>query len=224
MRLFTNDWSFYPRRVQIYLAEKGLKSIENEHVDMMLGEHKSDTFLELNACGTLPTLQVDDKVTIRQSMAIIFFLEESHPEPNMLGQTAIERARTQELIWLINDVYLYHMNYLAHKSPFFATFMKQSDDAAEAVYARYLMGVNQLETLSADGPFLAGHAVTIADCMMFASEQYVREMFGRGLPASCPKLNRWYDAFAGRPSANLPEYPSAMKDVAALPAEQLGRS
>jgi glutathione S-transferase len=181
---------------------------------MMTGEHKAPAFLALNPAGTVPILQCGPEDIIRQSTSIMEYLEELHPEPNLIGRTPLERARTRDAMMLINDVYLYHLNYLAQKSPIFATMMAQSDAAADAFHGRYLRHLHELEVMASGEAFLTGPNVTIADCMFFASAQYCAEVYREPLPADCPKLRAVYERFSKRPSASLPHYPEQFLQAA----------
>ena len=58
MRLYEFDWGIYPRRVLVYLAEKGITDIELVPVDAMNGENHQPPFLALNPSGTVPVLEV----------------------------------------------------------------------------------------------------------------------------------------------------------------------
>ena len=81
-----------PRRVKIYLAEKGLKDIEQVDFLPPFNELRSPAFLAKNPAGRIPVLELDDGTWLPESDAIIEYLEELYPEPPMLGTTPLERA------------------------------------------------------------------------------------------------------------------------------------
>jgi len=80
-----------PRRVRIFLAEKGIDLPETP-VNMMKREHKSPEFRAKNSMGQLPTLELDDGTCISETVAICRYFEETHPEPPMFGRTPVEKA------------------------------------------------------------------------------------------------------------------------------------
>ena len=80
-----------PRRVRIFLAEKGI-DLPETRVNMMKREHKSPEFRAKNSMGQLPALELDDGTCISETVAICRYFEETHPEPPMFGKTAVEKA------------------------------------------------------------------------------------------------------------------------------------
>src|ERR1700761_6114970 len=80
-----------PRRVRIFLAEKGIELAETP-VDLMKREHKSPEHVARNSLGQVPTLELDDGTTISETVSICRYLEALHPEPPMFGRTPVEQA------------------------------------------------------------------------------------------------------------------------------------
>lgn len=83
-----------PRRVIIYLAEKGL-NIPRYELDYANGEHRSERYLAINPSGRAPTLVTDVGTAITDSAAIVEYLEELHPERPMIGTDPLTRARVR---------------------------------------------------------------------------------------------------------------------------------
>ena len=82
----------HPRRVRIFLAEKGL-SLPRREVDAAGRANQTPEFLRLNPLGRLPVLELDDGSTVTESLAICRYLEALHPEPPLMGRTAREAAQ-----------------------------------------------------------------------------------------------------------------------------------
>ena len=80
-----------PRRVRIFLAEKGVDLPETP-IDLRKREHKSPEHRARNSLGQVPTLELDDGTTISETVAICRYFEEIHPEPPLFGGTALEKA------------------------------------------------------------------------------------------------------------------------------------
>lgn len=214
MKLFANDWGVFPRRITIYLREKGIEDIDLVPIDLMTGEHRSVDYLKINPAGTIPALGLDDGTTILQSTSIMEYLEEIYPQPNMIGTTPRERAKTRDLMSMINDCYLYQLNYLAQISPFFKDMLVQSPEAADAFLFRYNRVISVLEEVASDGPFLAGERVTMADCAFYSLVQYTEIVYGAKLPEQSKKLQAFYERFASRPSGKMGDMPAFLLNAA----------
>src|SRR5258708_33668487 len=80
-----------PRRVRIFLAEKGVDLSETP-INLMQREHKSPEHRARNSLGQVATLELDDGRTISETVAICRYFEETHPQPALLGETAFEKA------------------------------------------------------------------------------------------------------------------------------------
>ena len=83
-----------PRRVRIFLAEKGV-TVPKVEVDMMTGENKKPDYLAKNPLGRMPLLELDDGTLIAESMAICRYFESLHPEPPLFGTGAVEIAKVE---------------------------------------------------------------------------------------------------------------------------------
>ena len=215
MKLYQTRWSQYPRRVLIYLAEKGITDLDRVDIDLLKGENSLPDFLALNPAGTVPVLDVSPGGIIRQSTSIIEYLEEKHPDPDMIGDTPEARAATRDLMNMVDECYIHLTQYFFHTRSVFAPRVDQKADAAEAFYNLYRQSINQIEQVIGDGEFLSGRHPTIADCIMFASAQYAHRLYGEPLPQDSPKLTRFYSRFEQRPSAAVPEYPEGLQNLLA---------
>ena len=91
MKLYDYKMAPNPRRVRVYLAEKGIE-VETVQVDIPAGENLADEFRAINPRSLLPTLVLDDGTVIDESVAICRYFEELHPEPPLMGTDARSRA------------------------------------------------------------------------------------------------------------------------------------
>jgi len=110
-----------PRRVRIFLAEKGI-DIPRVEVDLPGGENRTAAFRALNSLGQVPVLQLDDGGVITESLAICRYLEELHPEPSLFGGNPRDRARID--MWerrISNEIYVRIGGVAQHTLAFFAT-------------------------------------------------------------------------------------------------------
>src|SRR3546814_20113645 len=91
MKLFDAGWAPSPRRVRIFLAEKGVE-VETVSIDLRTDEQLAPAYLAVNPRGTVPTLILDNGTVIDESTAICRYFEAVHPEPTLFGQTTVEIA------------------------------------------------------------------------------------------------------------------------------------
>jgi glutathione S-transferase len=199
MKLFDFLYAPNPTRVRVYLAEKGL-SIPLEPVDLVKGEQRSPAFLRKNPLGGVPVLELDDGSCLTESLAIIEYLEELHPEPPMIGREPLERARVRSLERMAEMRVLHPVAHLLHntRAPLGNPPVKEIADDARAGLERALP---VLEAAIGEGPFVAGARPTVADCTLCAAFR-LATLIDVELDAGRPGLARWWAAFRQRPSAS----------------------
>jgi glutathione S-transferase len=189
-----------PKKLRVYLAEKGL-AVPIEPVDVLSGQNRAPEFLRKNPLGGLPVLELDDGSHLTESLAIIEWFEEQHPEPPMIGRTPLERARTREVERICEFGVLGTVATIFQNThPFFAQRVKQSADAAENARGRLHNALRVLNERLAAVPFVAGAAPTIADCTLLAALDFAA-FGGVEIPAEYAHVHRWYADFKQRPSA-----------------------
>ena len=200
MKLYAFPMAPNPRRLLVYMAEKGI-NIPIEEVDLMSAKNRTPEFLKKNPLGGLPVLELDDGSHLTESLAIMEYLEELNPKPPMIGATPLERARVRELeriaeIGVLSSVGTIFQN----TSPFFAGRVKQSADAADNGRARLATNLKVLDDRIGKGPFVAGERPSIADCTLLAALDF-GNFAGVSLDPSYKNVTRWYAGFKERPSA-----------------------
>jgi glutathione S-transferase len=199
MRIYDFPFAPNPTKLNVYLAEKGIE-IPHQHIDIVKGEQSTPEFLAINPRGALPVLELDDGSHLCESLAIIEYLEELHPEPPMIGTTPLERARVREIERTIDMGVLLRAARIVHNRrsplPGFA--------GIPAVAARELErwpGILRIvDERIGDQPFVAGDHPTIADCTLFAGLRF-GSFGGLEVDPECRNLSRWHEAFKRRPSA-----------------------
>jgi glutathione S-transferase len=93
-----------PRLVRMFLIEKGI-DVERIHYDIIKGTNRSPEFAQKNVLQTLPVLELDDGTLLTESTAICEYLEETNPDPNLLGRSAVERATVRRWVrWFDQEV------------------------------------------------------------------------------------------------------------------------
>ncbi len=94
MKLYTYPGAPNPRRVEMYLAEKGIE-VDTVKVDIVARENRQPEHLARNPLGGVPVLELDDGTTIAESVAICRYFEALHPDPPLFGKTPLEQARIE---------------------------------------------------------------------------------------------------------------------------------
>ena len=201
MKLYDSKVAPNPRRVRIFLAEKGIE-IPTVQVDIGKGEHKTEEFVSgVNQLGQLPTLELDDGSHISESMAICRYFEEIQPDPPLFGSGAKERAlvemwnRRVELTLLATVAAGFR-----HTSDFFATLEDQVPAWGELNKGKAPARFDWLDGVLADREFVAGENYTVADITALCSVDFAR-VIGLKIGDDRPNLARWHAAVSARPSA-----------------------
>ncbi|MBW2362614.1 MAG: glutathione S-transferase family protein [Deltaproteobacteria bacterium] len=198
MQLYDFPFAPNPRKLRVYLAEKGIE-VPLVGVNLVQGEQRTPEFLAKSPLGALPVLELDDGTCLTESLAIIEYFEELHPDPPMIGATPLERAQVRRLEQIATNSVLASLGRLFHttKAPLPGAIANPAiADAARAALPRPLAVLNDE---IGDHPFVAGTKPTIADCTLFATFKLAEMAEVDLMPG--PNLVRWYAAFSQRPSA-----------------------
>jgi glutathione S-transferase len=128
-----------PRRVRIFLAEKGI-DLPETRIDMMKREHKSAEFRAKNPMGQIPTLELDDGTCISETVSICRYLEALHPDKPLFGTTALEQAQIDMWIRRVEFQLMTPVGmFWRHAHPLTAALLTQFKDFGESnrdLYAR----------------------------------------------------------------------------------------
>jgi len=166
MKLYTYFRSSAAWRVRIALALKGI-STDHEFIHLLKngGQQRSAAFRAVNPMGLVPALVLDDGTVLTQSIAIMEYLEETHPEPPLLPEDPEARARARAFALSV-ACEIHPLNNL-RVLRYLNDAMGQSDAARDAWYHHWIAeGLTALETAVRDtgpGPFLFGVAPGMAD-------------------------------------------------------------
>ena len=200
MKLYDSRTAPNPRRVRIFLAEKGI-SVPVEEVDIVSAQNRSPEFRAKNAMGTLPVLELDDGTTIAESVAICRYFEELQPEPPLLGTDAKDRALVE--MWqrrMEYEVFLPITQVFRNGHAFFKGRIPQVPEYGEVCRKHAEQRLEWLDGVLADRPFIAGERYTIADITALCAIDFGRVSNIRVTPEQ-PNLARWHAAVSSRPSA-----------------------
>ena len=198
-----------PRRVRIFIAEKGL-DIETVEVDLRSGEQFGDAFTRLNPDCTVPVLELADGTCLTEVMGICRYLEAAHPEPPLFGRTPTEQGLVTG--W---NAKIEHQGLMAMAEAFRNSLPgfkgralpgpvahEQIPELAARGRERVAAFMAKLDARFADSEFVAGPDYSLADITALVFVDFAtRAKLGPGDDAT--SLARWYDAVSSRPSASV---------------------
>lgn len=200
MKLYEDKIAPNPRRVRIFLAEKGV-SIPVEQVSMLKGELRTPEFRARNSMGGVPVLELDDGTHIAESVAICRYFEETHPNPPLMGTDAKDKALVE--MWqrrLELGLFIQAAMTFRHTSPLMEKFENQVKAWGEENRTRIEKTYHWLNKELEGKTFIAGPRFSIADITGLVAMDFAG-FAGVEIPAACANVKRWHDALAARPSA-----------------------
>jgi glutathione S-transferase len=201
LKLFDGGRAPNPRRVRIFLAEKGI-AVPLVPVDMGAFEHKGEAVTARNPLQRLPVLELDDGTVITESIAICRYFEALQPRPALFGANPVEVARIE--MWqrrLELNLFASVTAAFRHLHPAMKEWeVPQIPAWGEANKAKVHDFLRLLDRELAARPFAAGEEFTVADITGLVAIDFMKPA-RIALPAGLPNLMRWYAALSARPSA-----------------------
>jgi len=201
MQLYDGGRAPSPRRVRIFLAEKGIE-VPKIPVDLGKLEQKSRSFTALNPMQRVPALVLDDGTVITETMAICRYFEALHPEPNLFGHDALESAKVEMWSRRVElGLYAAVQAVFRHTHPTMATVeVPQLPQWAEVNKPRVMNFLAILDHELASRRFLAADRFTVADITGLVSVDFMKPA-KLAIPETLEHVRRWHAEVAARPSA-----------------------
>ncbi len=208
MKLYDSRGAPSPRRVRVFLAEKGI-SVERVTIDLRADEQLQDAFLAINPRGAVPALKLDDGEVICESAAICRYFEALHPASSLFGTTPVDIARIESwtrriesdgyaaaVYVLRNTVDAFRDRGAAGKWP----AMPQIPELAARGVIMWDVFVETLEAQLADRPWIATDAYSFADITALVTIDFAARC-KLALPEEARAVRRWHAAATARPSS-----------------------
>ena len=203
MILYQDSRAPNPRRVRIFLHEKGLlDSIEKVEVSINARANEAAEHIARHPLGLLPVLELDDGTLLRESIAICRWIEEAKaPEPNLFGVEPWERAVVEmwnrhaemEVLFTVAQIF-------RNTHDFWKDRLEQAPEFGVIMKARLAERMTWLDGELAGRAFLAGDRFTVADITLVCALDFAKVVSIRIDPAAMPNLARWHKDVAARPS------------------------
>ena len=201
MKLYEQPRAPNPRRVRIFLAEKGIE-VASEVVSINDKAHLTEAFRALNPTQRVPVLELDDGTAISESVAICRYFEEIQPEPALMGASPLEKAQIEmwnrrlEMGLLANVAGCFR-----HHHPAMAELeVPQISAWGDVCRERALEALKILDDALSDSRYVAGGTFTIADITALCAVDFMRPA-KITLPDDLKAVARWHEEVSARPSA-----------------------
>lgn len=201
MKLYDGGRAPNPRRVRIFLAEKGIE-VPLVPIDMAAMGHKSDEMTARNPLQRLPVLELDDGTMLSESVAICRYFEELHPEPALFGRSALGKAqvemwnRRMELAFLSAVAAAFRHVHPAMKD----WEVPQLPEWGEVNKPKAINFLRILDRELADREFIAGDGFSIADITGLVAVDFMKPA-RITIPEELTNVLRWRATVSARPSA-----------------------
>lgn len=207
MRFYDCSTAPSPRRVRIFMAEKGLR-IPVVQVDLRNGEHLTEAFRKRNPWCTVPVLELDDGTAVSEAVAVCKYLEETYPEPPLMGTDARDRAVVA--MWnhrfeidgflAVTEAFRNGAKGLAGRALTGPDDVEQIPELAQRGRKRVERFFAVLDAQLVHHPFVAGERYTIADITAQVAVDYAA-WIKMSLPPECRRAAEWRERVGKRPSA-----------------------
>lgn len=201
MKLYDGGRAPNPRRVRIFLAEKGI-AVPTEQVELGKLEQRSDAFTAINPMQRVPALVLDDGTVIAESVAICRYFEALQPDPPLFGRGALDEAMVE--MWnrrVELHLFLPVATVFQHLHPVMKIMVDPQVAAwGEANKPRAAQFLQFLDGELKDRAYVAGAAYTVADITALVAVDFMR-VSKMTVPEELTNVRRWHQAVSARPSA-----------------------
>ena len=199
VRLYDQPRAPNPRRVNIFLAEKGIE-IERVNIDLMAGEHKRPDYLARIGVPQVPALELDDGAIVTESVAICRYFEALRPEPNMMGREVMERVFIENWQRLVEfRLFATVAACFRHTNPHLAVLEDQCADWGEVNRGRLDARLGEIDRRLEGRDWIAAGRLTIADITALVAVEFLR-IIKHPIPESYANLLLWLERMRARPS------------------------
>lgn len=201
MKIYDYGIAPNPRRVRIFLHEKGIEA-PYEQIDIRKREGRTEAFLVKNPLGGIPVLELDDGTCISESVSICRYFEALHPKPDLFGSTPVEIA---EIDMWVRRIELYLMNPAGlvwiHGNDLTAHLLKQNPETAEFGRVRTHYFYDILDKALEGKDFIAGDRFSVAECVALPTLDFACGLVGVPYKEEHTNIKSWHDRMSARSSA-----------------------
>ena len=174
MKIYSSNFAPNPRKVLIYLKEKGISDIEIINLDLAKLEHKTPEYKAIAPNSRVPALQLDDGTVILETTAMCRYLECLYPEPNMFGESPMEIASIEMWYSRVSfELMMPLMHGFRHTHPHMSEMENQNQEFGLAQRKLAVKELKNYDKIIESREFIAGDRFTYADLQMVTSLQFL---------------------------------------------------
>jgi glutathione S-transferase len=174
MKIYSSKFAPNPRKVLIYLKEKGISDIEIINLDLAKLEHKTPEYKAIAPNSRVPALQLDDGTVILETTAMCRYLECLYPEPNMFGESPMEIASIEMWYSRVSfELMMPLMHGFRHTHPHMSEMENQNQEFGLAQRKLAVKELKNYDKIIESREFIAGDRFTYADLQMVTSLQFL---------------------------------------------------
>ena len=203
MKLYSSQVAPSPRKVVIFIAEKGIENIEVKNLDIGKMEHKTPEYKKIAPNSRIPALELDDGEIILETTAICRYLEYIHPSPNLFGEDAMEIAQIEMWYSRISfELMLPLMHGFRHTHPHMSALEDQNNEFGLKQRELAVKSLKYYEEVIVEKEFIACDKFSYADIQMTVSLQFLVRL-NRIDINDYPNLSKYIGNISARPSFSV---------------------
>ena len=174
MKLYSSPVAPSPKKVLVFISEKGIKDIEVKDLDIGKMEHKTDEYKKIAPNSRIPALVLDNGDVILETTAICRYLECLHPDPNMFGENPEEIAKIEMWYSRISfELMMPLMHGFRHTHPHMSALENQNNDFGLAQRELAVKSLQYFDKVMLNKEFIACSKFSYADIQAAVSLQFL---------------------------------------------------
>ena len=203
MKIYSSPVAPSPKKVLIFIAEKGIDNVQIVNLDLGKLEHKTPEYKKIAPNSRVPALELDSGEVILETTAICRYLECKYPEPNMFGADPMEIAHIEMWYSRVSfELMMPLMHGFRHTHPHMSQLENQNNEFGLAQRELAVNSLKHYEELMCDKEFLTCKKFTYADIQMVTSLQFLVRLNKIDIN-DYKNLNAYINNIAARPSFSV---------------------
>ena len=203
MKLYSSEVAPSPRKVIIFIAEKGIENIEVKNLDIGKMEHKTPEYKKIAPNSRIPALELENGQIILETTAICRYLEYIHPSPNLFGEDAMEIAQIEMWYSRVSfELMLPLMHGFRHTHPHMSALEDQNNEFGLKQRELAVKSLKYYEEVIVEKEFIACDKFSYADIQMTVSLQFLVRL-NRIDINDYPNLSKYIGNISARPSFSV---------------------
>jgi len=203
LKLYSSQVAPSPRKVLVFIAEKGIETIEVKDLDIGKMEHKTPEYKKIAPNSRIPALELDDGQIILETTAICRYLEYIYPSPNLFGEGAMEIAQIEMWYSRVSfELMLPLMHGFRHTHPHMSALEHQNNEFGLAQRELAVKSLKYYEEVITEKEFVACDKFSYADIQMTVSLQFLVRL-NRIDINDYTNLNKYIGNISSRPSFSV---------------------